>query len=83
MIELRNIIKIYNSGEITEMTLFKDFSLTVADSRYMGMQMIIVGTALQMALYNWILIYNLKKREKIVRHEQAPIVDDGGFRYVR
>ena len=57
--------------------------MNLADSRYMGMQMIIVGTALQMALYNWVLIYNLKKREKIVRREEAPAADDGGFRYVR
>lgn len=58
--------------------------MSLADSRYMGMQMIIVGTAMQMALYNWILILNLKKRKKKVKpEEEAPAVDEGGFRYVR
>ncbi len=36
MIELRNITKIYNLGEITEMTLFNDFSLTVADGEFLS-----------------------------------------------
>lgn len=36
MIELRHIKKIYNPGEITEMTLFDDFSLTVADGEFLS-----------------------------------------------
>ena len=36
MIELRNIIKIYNPGEVTEMTLFNDFSLTVGDGEFLS-----------------------------------------------
>lgn len=36
MLELRNITKIYNPGEITEMTLFHDFSLTVNDGEFIS-----------------------------------------------
>lgn len=57
--------------------------MNLADSRYFGMQMIILGTAIQMALYNWVLIMNLKKREKKKTAEEEPVIDDGGFRYVR
>jgi len=57
--------------------------MNLADSRYFGMQMIILGTAIQMALYNWVLIMNLKKRERKKAAEEEPAVDEGGFRYVR
>ena len=57
--------------------------MNLADGRYMGMQMIILATAVQMALYNWILIRNLKKRvKKQPEYEEAP-VDDGGFSHIR
>ncbi len=36
MLELRNITKIYNPGEVTEMTLFENFSLTVADGEFLS-----------------------------------------------
>ena len=57
--------------------------MNIADSRYMGMQMIILGTAMQMALYNWILIMNLKKRERRKVYEEELPQDDGGFRHLR
>lgn len=58
--------------------------MNLADSRYFGMQIIILGTAIQMALYNWILIMNLKQRERKKRPEnEVPEEDAGGFRYVR
>lgn len=57
--------------------------MNLADGRYMGMQMIIFGTAMQMALYNWVLIMNMKERKKKQpMYEEAP-VDDGGFSHVR
>ena len=36
MLELRSITKVYNPGEITEMTLFRDFSLTVNDGEFLS-----------------------------------------------
>ncbi len=36
MLELRNVTKIYNPGEVTEMTLFEDFSLTVPDGQFIS-----------------------------------------------
>ena len=36
MLELRNITKIYNPGEVTEMTLFEDFSLSVKKGEFLS-----------------------------------------------
>ncbi len=36
MIELRNITKIYNPGEVTEMTLFENFSLSVDKGQFLS-----------------------------------------------
>ncbi len=36
MLELRNVTKIYNPGEVTEMTLFEDFSLKVPDGQFLS-----------------------------------------------
>ncbi len=36
MLELRHITKIYNPGEVTEMTLFEDFSLAVPDGEFLS-----------------------------------------------
>lgn len=36
MLELKNITKIYNPGEVTEMSLFKDFNLTVKDGEFVS-----------------------------------------------
>ncbi len=57
--------------------------MNVADERYMGMQMILMGTAIQMALYNWVLIMNLKKRMPKNRTEEELPPDDGGFKHLR
>ena len=57
--------------------------MNLADSRYIGMQMIIAGTAMQMALYNWVFIMNLKKREPKKRPVEDYPEDEGGFSYVR
>ena len=37
--------------------------MTVADERYMGMQLMFFGAAVQMVLYNWILIKNLQQKK--------------------
>ena len=57
--------------------------MNLADSRYMGMQIIIFGTAVQMALYNWVLLMNLKKRMPKKKPEEELPPDDGGFRHLR
>ncbi len=57
--------------------------MNVADERYMGMQMIIIGTAIQMALYNWVLLMNLKKRMPKNKPEEELPQDDGGFKHLR
>lgn len=36
MLELKNITKIYNPGEITKMSLFEDFNLTVNDGEFVS-----------------------------------------------
>ena len=36
MLELRDITKIYNPGEITELALFRDFRLTVEDGEFLS-----------------------------------------------
>lgn len=36
MIQLKDISKIYNQGEITEMCLFKDFNLSIADHEFLS-----------------------------------------------
>lgn len=46
--------------------------MTIADERYMGMQFMYFAAAMQMILYNWILIKNLKQKKLQV---EAPIED--------
>lgn len=36
MLELRNVTKIYNPGQVTEQRLFQDFSLTVEEGRFVA-----------------------------------------------
>ena len=57
--------------------------MNLADGRYMGMQMIVFGTAFQMALYNWVFITNLRKREPKRRAVEEYPEDEGGFSYIR
>ena len=56
--------------------------MNLADERYFGMQMIVLGTAVQMALYNWVLVMNLKKRMPKKIEEELPL-DEGGFKHLR
>ena len=57
--------------------------MSLADERYIGMQMIIAATAMQMAMYNWIFIMNLKKRKPKKVVEEDYVEGEGGFSYVR
>ena len=55
--------------------------MVLADERYMGMQMIFLASAMQMLLYNWVLIMNLKKRER--RSDESSVRSDNGFEELR
>ncbi len=37
--------------------------MSLADGRYMGMQLMLVGAALMLIIYNWIMIKNLRQRK--------------------
>ena len=50
--------------------------MVLADERYLGMQMIFLASAVQMLLYNWVLLLNLKKRAPASRSE-TPRAEDG------
>ena len=51
--------------------------MSLADERYTGMQMILLGTAGEMLLYNWIMLQNLEQQEhKVVVHK------DDGFEHL-
>ena len=56
--------------------------MNLADDRYFGMQMIVLGTAVQMVLYNWVLVMNLKKRMPKKIDAELPL-DEGGFKHLR
>jgi len=49
--------------------------MALADERYMGMQIMLLGAALQQILYVWIIVMNMKKREPRPRVECEP--EDG------
>ena len=55
--------------------------MVLADERYMGMQMIFLASAMQLLLYNWVLIMNLKKRER--RSDESSVRSDNGFEELR
>ena len=57
--------------------------LTLADERYMGMQLILLSSAGMLILYEWILVRNLKKKRPETRKTGDAEVDDGGFEIVR
>lgn len=48
--------------------------MSLADERYTGMQAILLGCALMLLLYNWIMVENLEQREK---PKAAPQKGDG------
>ena len=51
--------------------------MSLADERYTGMQMILLGTAGEMLLYNWILLQNLQKTER-----KDVVKKDDGFEHL-
>ena len=57
--------------------------LTLADERYMGMQLIFLASAGMLILYEWILVRNLKKKRPETKKTGGAETDDGGFEVVR
>ena len=57
--------------------------LTLADERYMGMQLILLASAGMLILYEWILVRNLKKKRADTRKDGGAETDDGGFEIVK
>ena len=51
--------------------------MSLADERYTGMQMILLGTAGEMLLYNWILLQNLQQMER-----KVVVRKDDGFEHL-
>ena len=51
--------------------------MSLADERYTGMQMILLATAGEMLLYNWILLQNLEQKERVV-----VVKKDDGFEHL-
>ena len=50
--------------------------MSLADERYMGMQLILLASAGMLLLYVWILVRNLEKQDK---KPAEPAADEGGF----
>ena len=48
--------------------------MTLADSRYLGQQIMFLATALMLLMCNWIIIANLKQGDR-----EIPVVEDDGF----
>ena len=57
--------------------------LTLADERYMGMQLILLASAGMQILYVWILVRNLEKKRPVTHKEGDAEVDEGGFEIVK
>ena len=51
--------------------------MSLADERYMGMQLILLASAGMLLLYVWILVRNLEKRQP--KKKDGPEIDAGGF----
>ena len=51
--------------------------MSLADARYMGMQLILLSSAGMLLLYVWILVRNLEKKQQ--KKVDGPEVDEGGF----
>ena len=54
--------------------------MSLADERYMGMHVIMLGAALQLLLYVWVLIKNMQKKALKVKEDQPP---EDGFERLR
>ena len=47
--------------------------MTIADARNIGLQLVLFGAAIMLALYNWIMVSNLRRKEAPIRYRP----DDG------
>ena len=54
--------------------------MSLADERYMGMHVIMLGAALQLLMYVWVLIKNMQKKQLKAREEQP---SQDGFERLR
>lgn len=54
--------------------------MSLADSRYTGEQLMLFATAIILALYNWILLVNLKEKAPRPLEDSAP---DDGFEHLK
>ena len=54
--------------------------MSLADERYMGMHVIMLGAALQLLLYVWVLIKNMQKKALKVKEDQPP---EDGFEHLK
>lgn len=57
--------------------------MSLADERYMGMQLMLVSSAAMLVLYNWILIMNMKKKKPRPKEAQEEEPSPDGFEYLR
>ena len=51
--------------------------MSLADERYMGMQLMLVSSAAMLVLYNWILIMNMKKKKPRPKDSEEETPADG------
>ncbi len=51
--------------------------MSLADERYMGMELILLATAVQMLLYTWMMVQNLQKVQR-----EKPVEKDDGFEHL-
>ena len=57
--------------------------MSLADERYMGMQLILLAASGMQVLYVWILVRNLEKKRPVTHKQGDAEVDEGGFELVR
>lgn len=56
------------------------FIMSLADERYMGMQLMLLSAGLMLVLYNWIMIANLQQKPAPIKNYAA---EDDGFERLR
>ena len=57
--------------------------MSLADERYMGMQLILLASAGMQLLYVWLFVRNLEKKRPVTHTEGDAEVDEGGFEIVK
>ncbi len=57
--------------------------MSLADERYMGMQLMLVSSAAMLVLYNWILIMNMKKKKPRPKEEREAEPSADGFEHLK